>query len=144
MKESGEFYSKKLYPFQDGILNIVRELRLPFYLTGGTALSRYYFDHRYSDDLDLFVNDDINFNFYIETFYNALREKESSGKLKIDNQKIRRSKNFSQFFIVKEGTILKIDMVNDIAVHYGELFEDKILGKIDSLRNILSNKLSAI
>ena len=27
-------------------------LALPFYLTGGTALSRHYFAHRYSDDLD--------------------------------------------------------------------------------------------
>jgi predicted nucleotidyltransferase component of viral defense system len=27
-----------------------------FYLTGGTALSRAYLNHRYSDDLDFFVN----------------------------------------------------------------------------------------
>jgi len=27
-----------------------------FYLTGGTALGRHYLKHRYSDDLDLFVN----------------------------------------------------------------------------------------
>jgi predicted nucleotidyltransferase component of viral defense system len=27
----------------------------PFFLTGGTALSRYYTHHRYSDGLDFFV-----------------------------------------------------------------------------------------
>src|SRR4030067_703836 len=69
MKESGEYYFKSLCPFQDGILSIVKELRLPFYLTGGTALSRYYFSHRFSDDLDLFLNNDDNFNQYVETFY---------------------------------------------------------------------------
>jgi len=28
-----------------------------FYLTGGTALARFYFQHRESLDLDLFTND---------------------------------------------------------------------------------------
>jgi len=28
-----------------------------FYLTGGTALARFYFHHRESLDLDLFTND---------------------------------------------------------------------------------------
>ncbi|MDR2095073.1 MAG: nucleotidyl transferase AbiEii/AbiGii toxin family protein [Treponema sp.] len=29
-----------------------------FFLTGGTALSRAYYPHRYSDDLDFFYADD--------------------------------------------------------------------------------------
>jgi len=32
-----------------------------FYLTGGTALGRHYLNHRYSDDLDLFVNRNTDF-----------------------------------------------------------------------------------
>lgn len=28
----------------------------PFYLTGGTTLSRGYYNHRFSDDLDYFLN----------------------------------------------------------------------------------------
>ncbi len=144
MRELEEYYTKNLYPFQDGILNIVRELKLPFYLTGGTALSRGYFAHRYSDDLDLFVNNDNHFNKYVETFYKTLLEKQQSGLLAVDQQRIRRSENFAQFFLSKEGTELKIDLVNDVALHFGDYFEDKKLGKIDSLRNILSNKLSAL
>ena len=50
-----KYYREKLYPFQDGVLNIVKKSGTPFYLTGGAALSRGYFDHRYSYDLDLFV-----------------------------------------------------------------------------------------
>ena len=34
-----KYYTKKLYPFQDGVLNIVKKLNTDFYLTGGTALS---------------------------------------------------------------------------------------------------------
>ena len=144
MSGSGEYYIKNLYPFQDGILNIVKELKLPFYLTGGTALSRYYFNHRYSDDLDLFVNNDAGFDEHIQTFYKSLLEKQQTGFFRIDNKRLRRSENFLQLFINKEETEIKIDLVNDVAQHYGELLEDRILGKIDSLRNILSNKLSAI
>ncbi|MCL5029610.1 MAG: nucleotidyl transferase AbiEii/AbiGii toxin family protein [Bacteroidetes bacterium] len=144
MRELEEYYSKSLYPFQDGILNIVKELKLPFYLTGGTALSRCYFEHRYSDDLDLFVNNDNNFGQYTETFYKTLLEKQQSGLFEIDQQKIRRSENFAQFFLIKEEKELKIDLVNDVAMHYGDLIEIEKLGKVDSLRNILSNKIAAL
>ncbi len=50
------YYLDKLYPFQDKILKVVETLGLDFYLTGGTALGRCYLQHRYSDDLDFFVN----------------------------------------------------------------------------------------
>lgn len=29
-----KFYMERLYPFQDGVLNIVKKLNTPFYLTG--------------------------------------------------------------------------------------------------------------
>jgi nitrogen regulatory protein PII-like uncharacterized protein len=144
MKESGEYYTKNLYPLQDGILNIVKELKLPFYLTGDTALNRNYFRRRYSDEIDLFVNKDINFNQHIEALYKVLQEKQRAGLFSIDYQRTRRSENFFQLFILKEDVELKIDLVNDVASHYGDFINNHVLGKIDSLRNILSNKLSAI
>jgi hypothetical protein len=49
MNSFARHYTQSLYPFQDGILRIVQGLALPFYLTGGTVLSRHYFAHRYSD-----------------------------------------------------------------------------------------------
>ena len=48
-----EFYDA-LYSFQDAVLETVFEEPLGFYLTGGTALGRFYLHHRYSDDLDFF------------------------------------------------------------------------------------------
>lgn len=39
---------------------------------------------------------------------------------------------------------LKIDFVNDLAVHFGKIKDHKQLGRIDSVRNILSNKIGAL
>ena len=144
MNESDEFYAKSLYPFQDGILNIFRELKLPFYLTGGTPLSRIYFKHRYSDDLDLFVNDDGSFGEYCTSIYQKLNDSQNQLNFIIDRQRLKLSNNFMQLFILKDDFELKIDLVNDVAPHYGEFIIDRVLGKIDSLRNILSNKFSAL
>lgn len=140
------YYITKLYPIQDGILKVVRDLEIPFYLTGGTALSRYYNSYRYSDDIDLFVNDDDKYSGYIQKFYAELEKMKKGQTIRYETQDIRRYKDFTQFIITRcdTETILKIDLVNDIAPHYGKFGHDETLGKIDSLRNILSNKISAL
>ena len=51
-KKQRAFYEQFLYPLHDEVLNYIDMDK--FYLTGGTCLSRYYFQHRYSDDLDFF------------------------------------------------------------------------------------------
>lgn len=144
MNESDEFYIKSLYPFQDGILSILKELKLPFYLTGGTPLSRFYFNHRYSDDLDLFVNNDSRFGDYCTSFYKKLNDLQTAHSFIIDKQRLNRTNNFMQIFLSKDDLELKIDLVNDVAPQYGGFIVDNTLGKIDSLRNILSNKFSAL
>ena len=53
-------------PFQDRVLHILDDLDTEFYLTGGTAASRGYLGHRFSDDLDLFVNDAAEFSLCSE------------------------------------------------------------------------------
>lgn len=53
---SESYYRDQLYPLQDKVLYCIDKINTPFYLTGGTALSRCYLDHRYSDDLDFFQN----------------------------------------------------------------------------------------
>jgi hypothetical protein len=40
--------------------------------------------------------------------------------------------------------ILKIEMVNDVPAHVGELMRDPVLGLRDSAENILANKLTAV
>ena len=144
MSSLEKYYKTKLYPLQDGALKIVKDLKLPFYLTGGTALSRFYYQHRYSDDLDLFVNNDSNFKIHIRSFFDYLNSPAIPVNFKLNTERTNVGENFAQFFIYDDEIELKIDFVNDLAVRFGSLVEDDILGKVDSVRNILSNKISAL
>ena len=120
MNSSPDYYREKLYPFQDGILKIVKELELPFYLTGGTALSRFYYNHRFSDDLDLFVNDDSEYGNYVTCFWDYLEQNSGSMGFSIDYSSTIRADFFTQIILSMDDTVLQIDLVNDIARHYGE------------------------
>ena len=121
MKDYEKYYTEKLYPFQDGVLKIVKECDTPFYLTGGTALSRFYYNHRYSDDLDLFVNNDGNFNTYFSTILAEFEKYEKENKLKINRTSSRKEFDFAQVFLSipeNEDIVLKIDFVNDWCKDY--------------------------
>ena len=144
MTEYSNYYETKLYPIQNEVLKNLSDLKLPFYLTGGTALSRGYFNHRYSDDLDFFVNDDKSFLSHVNLCIDQLK---NSG-LNVDVEPSN-SDTFSRMYINrnasglnKEG--LKIDFVNDIDVHYGSIENTPVYYRTDSIRNILSNKYTAI
>lgn len=50
------YYTNELYPLQDNVLKVIDTINTPFYLTGGTALSRCYFQHRYSVEKKLKVD----------------------------------------------------------------------------------------
>ena len=143
-----KYYRDRLYPFQDGVLSIVKKSNTPFYLTGGTALSRRYFNHRYSDDLDLFVNQEDRYPEYVQILLGQFEAAQASNVFSIDYSRLRKFENFTQFFLFKmvkhEKIELKVDVVNDIASHYGGFEQDATLGLIDSWQNMLSNKLSAI
>jgi len=148
MNEYEKFYRESLYPFQDGILSIVRHIDAPFYLTGGTALSRHYSPVRYSDDLDLFVNRDPDFSKWIERFYSALEKESRQGSISILTDRVLRFEDYVQVFLQQsfenETIILKLDLVNDVAPHYGDIEWDNTLGRVDAWRNILSNKVAAL
>lgn len=128
------YYSDTLYPLQDKVLQVIDGLQTPFYLTGGTALSRCYFGHRYSDDLDLFVNKDELFVSYADKVIGEL-----SGKFEVEV--VLRSEGY---FSLKIDRILKVEMVNDVAFRDGDLQKRPIFSRVDSVQNILSNKLSAV
>lgn len=144
MTSCSEFYEGALYKIQDEALKSVKSCATPFYLTGGTALSRGYFNHRYSDDLDLFVNDDERFSEYVDK---VVARFISDGFFVDASEKS--SETFRQVILKKtEGDLgglgLKVDFVNDIPVHFGTLRGTPVYYRTDSLRNILSNKYTAI
>ncbi len=139
-----QYYEESLYPFQDRVLKILKDCGLPFYLTGGTAVSRGYLNHRYSDDLDLFVNNDKDFQTHVET---AIKAFEGDG-LSLDFAESS-SISFTRIFLEKNRSGLnknglKIDFVNDIDIHFGGIQNTKAYYQTDSLRNILSNKYTAL
>jgi predicted nucleotidyltransferase component of viral defense system len=72
---------KSLYLLQDKALEVLKGHISPFYLTGGTALGRYYLDHRFSDDLDFFVNRDPGFKQGVNRIY-----KQVTGQLPVDTK----------------------------------------------------------
>lgn len=145
MNSQERFYTEILYPFQDGVLNIVKKSNIPFYLTGGTALSRGYLNHRYSDDLDLFMNQRDDYALHVQRL---LEEFGKSKAFTIDHNRLQKQKDYTQFILYKnigqDRIDLKIDVVNDIASHFGGFVEHPVLGTIDSWQNILSNKLAAV
>ena len=147
MNSYEKFYLEKMYPLQDGVMDIITKLNTPFFLTGGTALSRHYFNHRYSDDLDLFVNADDKFHQQLDNVLKKLSDTKQENNFLLETENIKRFESFAQIFIIHsvfQEIKLKIDFVNDISVHYGDFEYSKSLGKIDSWQNILSNKITAV
>lgn len=143
-----EYYTTGLYPFQDGILEIVRNLNTPFYLTGGTALSRCYFHHRHSDDLDFFVNADVEYPKYVRKILQGLKNHQSKLGFELLQDSVIAEDAFSQV-VLRRGTgkeeyLLKIDMINDVPEYFGEVANILPFGRVDNVLNILTNKLSAL
>jgi Nucleotidyl transferase AbiEii toxin, Type IV TA system len=133
------FYFDKLYPLQDQVLRILQGVETGFYLTGGTAASRGYLQHRLSDDLDFFVNDDRRFLLWAERWIQALTEQPGSTV-----NVLMKEERFVRLNLVREDVQLKIEMVNDVPAHVGDLVMHPVLGRLDSAENILANKLTAL
>jgi hypothetical protein len=105
-----------------------------FYLTGGTALARFYFHHRESLDLDLFTNDQAqDFSQVNQVVLGILH----SLDLSIKSQVI--TDTYIQYIVAgRVGIPLKVDLVKDIPVHFGNpIIRDRV--RVDSLENIGSN-----
>ena len=133
------FYTHELYPFQDEVLKIIHPLETGFYLTGGTAASRGYLNHRYSDDLDFFVNDEPDFGLWVERVIQALN---SAGKWKLEI--LSRYDRFIRLNLSQSELALKLEFINDVPSRVGEVINHSTLGKLDTAENILANKLTAL
>ena len=130
----GSIDYKKLYELQDKVLKIVFETEQEFYLTGGTCLSRFYIDKRYSDDLDFFTNQSPRFSFAVKNIRQVLQAK-------FDLSVEVESKDFIRF---KINDLLQIDFVNDIAFRYKDVVVNENGFLLDNIENILSNKITAV
>jgi len=124
----------ELYALQDKVLDIVFEVEDEFYLTGGTALSRFYQEKRYSDDLDFFTNSSNRFNYAVKNIVAEL----------VKAHIVEYEVDAKDFVRVKIDNLLQVDFVNDRVVRYKEpnILENGY--RIDIIENILSNKITAV
>jgi predicted nucleotidyltransferase component of viral defense system len=139
MESSPKYYEQILYPLQDKVLKALNDLDTGFYLTGGTALSRAYLKHRYSDDLDFFINSTDDFDIQVKRSVDALEsvfQKKTEVTLTSDT--------FVRMFINDTDASLKLEFVNDVLFRQGEPIETELFKRTDTIRNILSNKISAL
>lgn len=127
-----EYYTNILYPLQNRVVPLFNDT--PFYLTGGTALSRGYYNHRFSDDLDYFVN------YHSE--FKRITDIQIEKLAKTFNTKVDlKGENFCRVFIEEK---LKIELINDVPSHIGRLIAHPVIGLVDSKENIIANKLTAV
>lgn len=127
-----------LYKLQDKAFDALSGNYGKLYLTGGTALGRFYLNHRYSDDIDLFANDDDAFKERI----NKIRSVLDSG-FKVQTDKIILYDQFIRIWIEENNCELKLEFVNDVAARWGETIMFNNI-PMDNPGNILANKLTAM
>ena len=66
--------SKSLTPLKHDFLKSFFKKSQDFFLTGGSALGVFYYDHRFSYDLDLFTVKDIDWHFLEKLFISVAEE----------------------------------------------------------------------
>ncbi len=137
MANPSAFHFEVLYPFQDRVIKVINQADTDFYLTGGTAASRGYLQHRFSDDLDYFVNDDQRFGLWVERIIQALNRDFQCDVL-------MKEERFARLNLVQKDFPLKIEMVNDVPARVGEVQKHPVLGRLDTAENILANKVTAL
>jgi len=135
---SENYYTNLLYPVQDKALRLMEGANQSFYLTGGTALSRHYFHHRYSDDLDFFVNGSASFKREVAEMVRLFQKNFSSVEVGVSDE------NFLRLFIKGQSVELKIEFINDVPFYVGEKEKTTLFHQTDNWKNILANKLSAL
>jgi hypothetical protein len=132
---------QQLYAVQDWVLDRLKAVDHRFYLTGGTALARGYYHHRYSEDLDLFVNDAREFQLWRDRCLKALADAAPNSGWRLEI--VLREERFGR--AVLHGSLpLKLEFVNDVPFRVGQPWNHPRLGRLDTKENILANKVSAL
>jgi hypothetical protein len=130
-----------LYSVQDWVLARLRAVSHEFYLSGGTALSRGYYEHRYSEDLDFFVNDAPDFELWRDRCLDALEHGSAAEGMRMEI--LLRETRLGRA-ILHGAAPLKLEFINDVPFRVGQPWEHPRLGRLDTKENILANKVSAL
>lgn len=131
---------KILTPRQELALSLISKTNLAknFYFSGGTALSHYYLQHRFSEDLDFFSEQEFD-PISVTTIIKSLKEK--LGFIEFDYQN---SFNRNLYFLhFDDGYILKVEFTY---YPFKQVEKSKIIDNlfVDSSLDIAVNKLFTI
>jgi len=135
--------SKVLTPLQESVLVALFENGLGdrgYYLTGGTALSEFYLQHRYSDDLDLFTRKSGPLREDLENFSELLP---SLGLIVVSQSIVE---EYARFLVSAEDQKdmgLKVEFAKDAGAR---MAPPEVHGHVlvDSFEDIAVNKICAI
>lgn len=133
--EEVQWYHQHLYPLQDQVFEIASLYGDQLYLTGGTALARFYFQHRLSEDLDFFVlTDDL------KQLVNDLSARLHQHSMRIEIEKLE--VYFARIYLVTEQFNLKIEFAREFHL-LGELLKTEYGIFVNSLADLGANKITA-
>jgi len=128
-------YSERVYPLQDLVLDAVARSEADLVLTGGTALSRIYFSHRLSEDLDFFTTAED-----VRPYARDLSARLSVRGVLVEPE--RTMPGFVRLYAVRDDVRLKLEIIFDPhRVEAPERSESGYL--VDTLRDIGANKIGA-
>jgi predicted nucleotidyltransferase component of viral defense system len=133
--EELQFYQQKLYPLQDQVFATGALYGDQLYLTGGTALARFYFHHRLSEDVDFFVlTDDL------KQLVNDLsaRLHQQGGLIEIEKLEVY----FARIYLVTDQISLKIEFAREFNL-LGDLVQTAYGIFVNSLEDLGANKITA-
>jgi len=129
-----------LYDMQDRAIARMDSIEQGFHLTGGTALSRGYYGHRRSEDLDFFVNDSPLYGVWrdkcFEIFEQVAEEEGWRFHASLKGERFGRA-------MLHGAESLKVEFVNDVPGRVGVPQRHPVLGMMDTKENILANKITA-
>jgi hypothetical protein len=129
------FYMQDLYPLQDEIFGIAGVYGDKIYLTGGTALARFHFQHRLSEDLDFFTT-----TADLKLIVNDLVSRLQSHGFGVEMDRL--DVYFARFFVLRGEVKLKVDFVREFNL-IGSLTQTVPGIFTNSLEDIGANKISA-
>lgn len=110
-----------------------------FFLTGGTALSAFYLQHRLSEDMDFFTQEEGQVSLVLPEL------KEMVPLLKAQLEIKRNFRNYLEIFISRGEELLRCDFAMDSPYRLQPLVvNDEYHIYLDNILDIACNKLSAL
>lgn len=142
-RQKGEFFQNNIYPLQDRVLQCIRQLDLPFYLTGETAFNRFTLSGRYTRNLHYQVHNETNFTSFLQQARSAIIA-EFAGLIQTE---VTEASGYSTEICVSAGVCLRLSFRHYSGYHVdsirpGGVIVDPRYGRLDYWQNICADILA--